>query len=72
LIIAALVLSTRALILTASAGMNGYPAKQRNHTVGFLFVPFEEKQNFECTSCHKLIFQVTKLLTFFLNEFYTT
>jgi hypothetical protein len=36
---------------------------QRNRPAGFLFVPFQEKENFEGTSLHKkLIFKdVTKL-----------
>ena len=40
-------------ILTRFFSINGYPAKKRNHTVGFLFVSFEEKENFKGTSFHK-------------------
>jgi hypothetical protein len=37
--------------------VHGDPVVERNHSVGFLFVYFQEKENFEGTSLHKkLIF----------------
>jgi hypothetical protein len=35
--------------------INGYPAKKRNQTVCFLFVSFQEKENFKCTSHTKIL-----------------
>jgi hypothetical protein len=34
---------------------NGYPAKKRNHPVGFLFVSFQVEKNLECAT-HTLNF----------------